>query len=369
MVVLQFQATPYAQLGKAGVMVVSNNTHTNYPQKVISIPWQEFSKRFNTSDTSLLVLVDSRTKKQLPLQFETLGKTQIQNLLIQVDVPAMKTIYLKVVQQKRKPFPSKTFGRFVPERKDDFAWENDHIAFRMYGKALQHTNENAHGIDVWVKKSGNLVINERYRRNDYHEDHGDGLDYYGVGNTMGAGNAAPYFNDSVWYPGNFSSWQILDKGPLRITFQLQYDSVNMGGHWLSSVKTISLDAGSWLNKITVEYQGTMIDSLPFIIGLAKRKAPAVMLLNEQKGIIGYWEPAHPAHGSTGTAVVTDNNSIIKIWPDQLVLINRAAINRPFTYYAGACWDKEGVMKNDQMWFAWLNNYKLQLSAPLKISFN
>ena len=26
-------------------------------------------------------------------------------------------------------------GRFVPERRDDFAWENDRIAFRVYGPA------------------------------------------------------------------------------------------------------------------------------------------------------------------------------------------------------------------------------------------
>ena len=25
------------------------------------------------------------------------------------------------------------FGRFVPEREDDFAWENDKVAFRVYG--------------------------------------------------------------------------------------------------------------------------------------------------------------------------------------------------------------------------------------------
>jgi hypothetical protein len=35
------------------------------------------------------------------------------------------------------PDQFKVYGRFVRERFDDFAWENDRIAHRMYGKALE----------------------------------------------------------------------------------------------------------------------------------------------------------------------------------------------------------------------------------------
>ena len=35
---------------------------------------------------------------------------------------------------------------YVPERKDDFAWENDKIAFRAYGKALRKTK----GQCLWL---------------------------------------------------------------------------------------------------------------------------------------------------------------------------------------------------------------------------
>ncbi len=34
------------------------------------------------------------------------------------------------------PFPIKAFARQVPERLDDFAWENDKVAHRTYGPAL-----------------------------------------------------------------------------------------------------------------------------------------------------------------------------------------------------------------------------------------
>jgi len=368
LVILQTEAMIHAQAGKDRMVVVANNAPVAMVGKVISIPWQQFSNRFNITDTGLFALLDSRTGNELPVQLETQGKGQVQNLLTQVDVASMESIYLQVILRKRKPVPSKVFGRFVPERKDDFAWENDHIAFRMYGKALETTNENAHGIDVWVKRTNKLVINDRYLRNDYHDDHGDGLDYYSVGNTLGAGNIAPYFKDSVWYPGNFSSWKIVDQGPLRITFSLNYDAVNISGHLVSSVKTISLDAGSWLNRVTVVYNSATLDTLPVVMGIVTRKEPGVMLMHEQKGIVGYWEPAHPKYGTTGTAIIANSSAKISFRSNQLLMVSKAATGVPFTYYAGACWDREGIIKNDEIWFAWLYNYKLQLKDQLEITY-
>ena len=66
-----------------------------------------------------------------------------------------------------------TFCRFVPERSDDFAWENDRIAFRMYGPALERTGEISSGIDIWAKRTRKPVIERWYYRTDYHKDHRD----------------------------------------------------------------------------------------------------------------------------------------------------------------------------------------------------
>ena len=51
----------------------------------------------------------------------------------------------------------KVYGRFVPERKDDFAWENEYAAFRMYGPALRPENPS-NGVDLWLKARAELVI-------------------------------------------------------------------------------------------------------------------------------------------------------------------------------------------------------------------
>src|SRR3546814_5346770 len=112
---------------------------------------------------------------------------------------------------------------------DDFAWENDKIAFRMYGKALEGTAGDAHGIDVWVKRTSELVINKWYKSGDYHKDHGDGMDYYSVGMTLGAGDIVPFTGDTLWFPNHYRGYQVLDNGPLRSTFRLDFEQWNAGG--------------------------------------------------------------------------------------------------------------------------------------------
>ncbi len=74
----------------------------------------------------------------------------------------------------------KAFGRFVRERFDDFAWENDRIAHRMYGKALETWASEpltSSTVDIWSKRTARLVVNEWYLTDDYHADHGEGADF------------------------------------------------------------------------------------------------------------------------------------------------------------------------------------------------
>ena len=41
----------------------------------------------------------------------------------------------------------------MPERLDDFAWENDLVAFRAYGSAIRRTKgPEDSGIDCWLKR-------------------------------------------------------------------------------------------------------------------------------------------------------------------------------------------------------------------------
>ncbi|MFN6080163.1 MAG: DUF4861 family protein, partial [Bacteroidota bacterium] len=272
-------------------ITVENKGNSPRTDEVISIPWPSLLAIRPNIDTANFSVSNVATKEKIPFQFELQGKNTIQHLLLQVSVPIQSTITLSIDKAKLSLQATKTYGRFVPERKEDFAWENDKIAFRMYGKELENTpKEMAYGMDVWVKSTQRMVINERYKRGRYHENLGDGMDYYHVGLTLGAGNIAPYLNDSIYYSRNYVRWKILDNGPLRTTFELEYDDWDVAGKKVNAKKIISLDAGSQLNKVQAIYTYSDTSSLPVAIGIIKRKDPGTLLLDEKQGVMGYWEP-------------------------------------------------------------------------------
>ncbi|SHM75565.1 protein of unknown function [Flavobacterium chilense] len=347
---------------------IQNNSIVNRKKSVIAIKWKTVLSSFPQIDTANFIVINSITKKQVPFQLEHRGNPAIQNLLVQVDVKAKSSLVLSVQKGKPEIFTAKTYARYVPERLDDFAWENDKIAFRAYGKALEKTEGDAYGYDVWVKRTNKLVLNDRYKRNDYHIDHGDGLDYYHVGYTLGAGNMAPFVKDTIRYSGNYHNWKILDNGPLRSTFQLRYDSWNAGGIKVTNTKIISLDAGSQLNRIENVYTFDDKKPLDVVVGIIRRDKAGVMYLNEQQGIMGYWEPASDKDGTTavGSILSTPAN---KMWVDKEQLLTKTAVknNETIVYYSGAAWDKAGQITNSKQWQDYLDHFNQELQNPLSIS--
>ena len=285
------------------VMVV-NPSNVKRNAEVVSIEWSAIIKKYPLLDPARLTIRDELTGNVLPMQVEYKGGDRPLNLLVQIDLAPRQKKRLLIVPEVSSPIESKTYGRFVPERKDDFAWENDRIAFRMYGKALEKTpKEMAYGIDVWVKRTNRLIIDERYRRGRYHEDVGDGMDYYHVGLTLGAGNCAPMWNDSICYDGTYDRWKILDNGPLRTTFQLEYDPWLVGPDSFTATKIISLDAGSDFNRIEVKYSCATRSSFQLAVGIVKRKEGGWIEKNNKMGWMAYWEPEHGKDGTTGIGVV------------------------------------------------------------------
>ena len=84
-------------------------------------------------------------------------------------LPLVLTSCTKTLQEKASASdsPAKStkssplFARFVPEREDDFAWENDLVAFRAYGPALR--NQVDAGTDCWLKRVKYPILNKWYR--------------------------------------------------------------------------------------------------------------------------------------------------------------------------------------------------------------
>lgn len=345
-------------------VTIKNNSALDRKVTVVAIKWATVLHAYPQIDTANFVVINGNTKKQIAYQLEHKGTIAIQNLLVQADLKAKSTLTLLIQKGKPEPFTAKTYARYVPERLDDFAWENDKIAFRAYGKALEKTEGDAYGYDVWVKRTDKMILNDRYKRNEYHIDHGDGLDYYHVGYTLGAGNMAPFVNDTIRYSANYHQWKMLDNGPLRSTFQLTFDTWNASGIKVKATKTISIDAGSQLNRIENSYTFDGNKPLPVVVGIIRREKPGVISLNEQQGVMGYWEPTEK-EGTTGVGSIL-TTPVSTMWVNKTQILAKTTVNNnePIVYYSGAAWDKAGKITNSKQWFDYLNHFYQELQNPL-----
>jgi hypothetical protein len=283
-------------------------------------------------------------------------------LLLYVTLEAGESITYNVDISKPTTFPAKTHGRFFPERKDDFAWENDRVAFRIYGQALVAVDGPSNGLDLWYKRTDDLIIDKWYKDDlagirSYHEDHGEGLDDYKVGRTLGGGMMAPFVNDTLILNENFVSQEIFENGPLRTTFRLTYKDVTANGQIFAESRTFSLDAGSQLTKVTQSYD--VKDILTVAAGIVKRpESDNVHTDYSESGIatVIYEEPASENVGKVfvgmifprGLERVTSHMYTI-IHPKtqkaethaHVLGITSYCSEQPIVYYTGYGWEKFG----------------------------
>lgn len=349
-------------------VVISNPTDQER-HELVAIPYNEWSGAFGAD--SIFKIVDASSGEEIPYQLETKGMPETQNVLLEVAVPASGSITLAVEKSAPAPTTVRTYARYVRERYDDFAWENDVVAFRMYGKALEGRPDDAHGLDIWSKKTTNLVVDKWYAQGDYHTDHGEGMDYYSVGMTLGAGDIAPFAVDTVVFSKHYRQYEILDNGPLRSTFKLTYEPWQVGTKTVSVVKQFTLDAGSQLNRVEVTYSIDGDGKLPVAIGVARREQPGELLQEEQEGIFGYWEPEIGNHGITGIGVILEKGGFSGFGDlsNQYLGFTEATNGTPLAYYVGGAWNKAGRYMSAEAWFNYLHAFKERVASPLNVEIN
>lgn len=243
----------------------------------------------------------------------------------------------------------------VPTRQDDFAWENDVAAFRVYGPALMRTDGPQSGVDLWLKRTSRLVQHEWYSHGDYHRDHGEGLDGYQVGTTRGCGGTAIVRGERLYLSANFERYTILEDGPRRVAFTLDYPPVDCGERLrVTERKSISLEAGSAFSRFesTFTFDGPPIE---VAVGLKVHPKATVLTPAGADGrFIASWEPVDGAgNGECGVAVIVPGARPIRVIAKdgQLLAVTRVASGEPLVYYSGGGWSKAGFPSSS----AWLKS--------------
>ncbi len=294
-------------------------------------------------------------------------------VIFQADFASGETKTFTVTTGKKQvytPTDFKAYGRFVRERFDDFAWENDRVAHRTYGKALETWKGEpltSSSIDIWSKRTPKLVIDEWYLVDNYHVDTGEGADFYSAGTTRGCGGNGLWAADKLWVSGNFVDSRVLANGPIRVMFELVYDAFDVNGTKISEVKRVTLDAGSQFNHFQSLYQPQSDTALTSGIGL-KKVTGEVTEFNAGHGWLAKWEPMEKNAGQQGLALIVDPGLLQKQTADQhnLLLLVKAPGNVA-SYWAGFGWDKAGQFTTFAAWKTHVDEFSARVRSPIRIS--
>lgn len=355
---------------KQVIVKIENLSSLNRVDEIIEVDWKDIL----IPDTMASIIVTNNQNVEVPSQILYEGKSTPQKLIFMATIPSNSVNLYFIKEGKSTDFPIRTFGRTIPERKDDFAWENDRIAFRVYGPALANENPS-NGIDLWLKRTNEMIVDKFYREElengkSYHIDHGQGLDCYKVGNTLGAGGIAPFVDDEIKVGSHYKTAKILDTGILRTSFELNYYSIiPPDKKVLFEKKIISLDAGSHLNKAIVSFSGDF-DLRELAAGIYLHSEPGDVTTNLKKGIITYCENAVSDAG-----IPSGRNYVALIFKEPVKNIFQdkehvAAVidyckDQPIEYYFGGGWSHWGF-DSDSDWRKYVDEFSNRLSNPLKV---
>ena len=364
------------------------------PSETITVPWTEVNRALPGALLQKLAVKDAaghvlpyQVTNVTPLAKDPEKKgVAYGELIFQYNYAAGEksaTFTVEKTEEVAPVFPVKAFARYVGERLDDFAWENDKMSHRTYGPALAAPAEPGvnkevlitSGLDLWCKRVSYPIVDRWYNKghDHYHTDEGEGMDMYNVGPSRGCGGSGVWDGSRLYVGRNYKTWRVLANGPVRAIFELTYETWAADGVFVAETKRFIVDAGHNLDRI----ESTFISKTPeFVIGIGLNKTPAdkgqepriEFSQTAADGSIVQWI-AQKANGELGTAVIVPGADFAGFAEDernQLVLA-KAKPGQALTYYAGAGWSRAGEFTTRQAWLDYVAACAARVRAPLKIT--
>jgi hypothetical protein len=309
------------------------------------------------------------------MDYDALHKPDI--VIFQTDFAPGETRTFTVSSGKKpqyEPADFKAYGRFVRERFDDFAWENDLIAHRTYGKALetwQGEPLTSSSIDIWSKLTPKLIINEWYMMGDafYHHMTDNGGDDYTAGTSRGDGGIGLWAADKLWVSKNFVNSRELANGPIRVMFELDYQPFDVNGMKVAETMRVTLDAGSQMDHYQVTFKpDNASEPLIAAVGLKKVKGEQTDF-DSASGTLAIWEPMEGNRGMQGVAAIVDPKKFGKQAGDKLnnLLLVRAEPDNAIDYWAGFAWDKAGKITAQDTWKKYVDEFARGVQSPIEVT--
>ncbi len=367
---------PAAALGDTVEITLTNPA--SFPRSGEMVEVDETDVRFCLDGPAFVLYAPDG--KEVPWQATHDGK-----IIFQADIPAGGTAVYTARNGRPAPVEPKVYGRLFRERGDDMTWENEHAAYRAYGPGMQKWGERGFGYDVWTKSVSHPVIEKRYyldkrKKVSFHKDHGEGMDPYTVGPTLGGGTAALLDGEEILYPWCWSDYEILDRGPLRFCVRLHYPAMTAEkGIPADETRVITLDAGDWLNRTEVIWRGLDTPRECVAGQVVHRQNPDGWVADPEKGIAAYadlTENAEVGNGTIFVGTVAETGGLTPVYMPletpagdavgHIVQRGSSEDGKPLVYWWGSGWSKGGMETMDK-WLDTLRHKRECLENPIAVS--
>ncbi len=367
------------------------------PAETITVPWSEVAKALPGALLQRLAVKDA-SGALLPYQVTNIAPEAKDpsgagiaygELIFQHDFAAGEksaTFTVEKTETVAPVFPARTFARAIPERLDDFAWENDKIGHRTYGPALAAPAAPGSGkevlvtsgLDIWCKRVSYPIVDRWYNKghDHYHKDEGEGMDMYQVGPSRGCGGTGVWDGKALHVGRNWQSWKILANGPIRSVFELTYDTWMANGMIVSEVKRFTVDAGHNLDQIESTFT-VAVGPKEFTVAIGLNKTPAdrgqdaqiALTPNQADGSATQWI-VQKTNGALGTAVVV-SAGFTGFAEDERnhLLLAKAVSGQSLRYYVGAGWSKAGEFTTQESWNAYVAACAARVRAPVRVALS
>ena len=386
-------AMTLAVAASALTVTVTHQLPSARPAETITVPWAAVARALPGALLQQLAVKDA-TGRSLPYQVTNIAPqakdpsgagVAYGELIFQHDFVAGEksaTFTIEKISTVAPVFPAQVSARYVPERLDDFAWENDKIGHRTYGPALAAPALPGiskevlvtSGLDVWCKRVSYPIVDRWYNKghDHYHKDEGEGMDMYQVGASRGCGGTGVWVNQQLYVSRNYKSWKVIANGPIRAIFELTYEAWPAAGLMVSEVKRFTVDAGHNLDQIESTFTVTGAKEITVGIGLNKTptdkgQEPQITLTpNPADGSLTQWV-VQKTNGSLGTAVIVPAG-FLGLAEDERnhLLLAKVATGQPLRYYAGAGWSKAGEFSTPQAWHDYVAAWAARAAWPVQI---
>jgi hypothetical protein len=379
-------------------VTVTNDLAEARPSETIAVPWPEIARALPGALLQHLAVRDGtghslayQVTNVAPEAKDPLGVgIAYGELIFQHDFASGERsarFTIEKIAEVAPVFPVRAYARYVPERLDDFAWENDRIGHRTYGQALAAAAEPGSGkevlvtsgLDVWCKRVSYPIVDRWYNKghDHYHKDEGEGMDMYGVSASCGCGGTGVWDGHRLYVGRNYKTWKIIANGPIRAVFELTYDTWAADGAGVSEVKRFTVDAGHNLDQI----ESTFLvagKTKEITVGIGLNKTPADK--NQEPKVEFTPSPAdgsltqwviQKSNGELGTAIIVPAAAFRGFAEDERnqLILAKAVSGQPLRYFAGAGWSKAGEFTSKEQWNEYVAGCARRAQSPLKITFS